>query len=93
MLDTFSLYYEELQKPQNVVGRPNKMAKTTNEAQKPSKKYNKTRAEHYKDIAIFVLVTAIVAFTAGLQFANSNNAKIQSAVKAVTPSASAEPSK
>ena len=78
-----------------VVGRAEQMPKTTNEAQKPSKKYNKTRAEHYKDIAIFVLVTAIIAFIAGLQFANSNDAKVQAAVQALTPvvSATTEPSK
>lgn len=89
----FNLFYEDLQQPQKRGGKDSKMSKTTNEAQKPSKKYNKTRAEHYKDIAIFVLVTAIIAFTAGLQFANSNNAKVQAAVQALTPVVSAETSK
>lgn len=88
------MYYEDLQQPQKRGGKDSKMSKTTNpEAPKASRKYNKTRAEHYKDITIFVLVTAIIAFIAGLQFADSNNAKVQAAVQAVTPVVSAEPSK
>lgn len=88
----FNLFFEDLPKTAKAVGRTrvNPVSKSTNEATKPSKKYAKSRAEHYKDIAIFVLVTGIIAFVAGVQVANSNNAQIQEAVKALAPSASAE---
>lgn len=69
-----------------------KMTKSTNtsEAPKVSKKYAKTRGEHYKDIVIAVLVTAIIAFGLGVKVQADRNAQIASAVKsAVTPTATA----
>jgi uncharacterized protein HemX len=60
------------------------------EPAKPAKKYTKTRGEHVKDILIAVLVTGILAFIAGMYFANQQNSRITSAVKAVAPSASAQ---
>ena len=92
-MDTYKMHFEDLPtKNRKAVGRPKvkTMAKTTNEAQKPSKKYAKSRAEHYKDIAIAVLITGIVAFIAGAQFASSHQAEIDRAVQAVTPTAQAE---
>lgn len=75
-------------------GKVNKMTKTTvNEAPKASKKYAKTRGEHYKDIVITILVTAIVAFICGAVFQSKQQNAINTAVKAVAPSASAEASK
>lgn len=55
--------------------------KLTNEP-KSSKKYAKTRGEHYKDIVIAVLVTAVIGFVAGMHFSNSQHAQTEQAVKA-----------
>lgn len=55
------------------------------ETPKVSKKYAKTRAEHYKDIAIAVLLTGIFAFAGGVYFSGKQNAAITKAVSAVTP--------
>ena len=64
------------------------------EAPKASKKYAKTRGEHYKDIVIAVLVTAIIAFGLGVKIQANRNAEIAKAVsQAVTPTANAEASK
>lgn len=64
------------------VGRVKEMTKSTstNEAPKASKKYQKSRGEHVKDILIAVLITGVVAFIGGMQFANDQNAEVQSAV-------------
>lgn len=66
------------------------MSKTiqTNEA-KPTKSYRKTRGEHYKDIVIAILVTAVIGFVAGMHFSNKHNAEVQSAVKAAQTTAQA----
>ena len=71
------------------------MSKNTNtEVVKVSKKYAKTRGEHYKDIVIAVLVTAIIAFGLGVKIQANRNAEIAKAVsQAVTPTANAEASK
>lgn len=68
---------------------PNKST-TNSEAPKASRKYTKTRGEHYKDIVIAVLVASIIAFVGGMHFSNQQNGKIANAVKAVAPSASAQ---
>ena len=75
------------------VGRAKMPKSTNNEAPKASKKYAKTRGEHYKDIVIAILVTGIIAFIGGAMFANSNQAKIDAAVSAVQPVANAEAKK
>jgi len=75
----------ELNKITPRVGKTKQMAKTTNEAQKPAKRYAKTRTEHYKDILIAVLVTGIVAFIAGSRLTANNNQKIVDAVNSVIP--------
>lgn len=69
-------------KPERV-GRV-KMTKTisTPEAPKASKKYQKSRGEHAKDILIAVLITGVVAFVGGTMFANKQNARVEQAVKA-----------
>ena len=65
------------------------MPKTTNEA-KTSKKYAKTRGEHYKDIVIAILITSIIAFIGGMQVAKANQEAIDRAVSAVQPKVEAE---
>ena len=53
--------YIPLSKPKRVE-RVKSMTKTTNNVEpKSSKKYAKTRGEHYKDIVIAILVTSIIA--------------------------------
>jgi hypothetical protein len=76
------------------VGRAIKMPNNNKTAEpKAVKKYAKTRGEHYKDIVITILVTAIIAFICGAVFQSKQQNAINTAVKAVTPSASAEASK
>lgn len=66
-------------------------ATTNTEAPKASRKYAKTRGEHYKDIVIAVLVAGIIAFIGGMHFANTQHSQVAQAVKAaVTPSVSAQ---
>lgn len=79
-------------------GKGNKMPnnKTTSAevSKAPRAKYAKTRGEHYKDIVIAMLVTAIIAFIGGMHFSNSQHSAINSAVKAaLAPSASAQAAK
>lgn len=84
-LADFKLEFEDLPQKTRKSGKDSKMSKSTNtESSTPKKKYAKTRGEHYKDIVIAVLVTSIIAFVCGMQFANSNNAKVSEAVNAVT---------
>lgn len=92
-LASYKLEYEDLPRKTRKGGKDMKMSKTTNnEAPKASKKYQKTRGEHYKDIVIAVLITGIVAFVAGVQFANGQQATVTEAVQA-SVSAEAEASK
>lgn len=75
------------------VGKDNKMSKnsTTQEAPKSARKYAKTRGEHYKDIVIAILVTAIIAFGLGVKIQSDRSAEVASAIKnAVVPAANAE---
>lgn len=58
------------------------MSKNQPTNEKPAKRYTKTRGEHIKDILIAVLVTLVIGFIAGMQFANKQAAEVQSAVKA-----------
>lgn len=73
------------------VGRVKSMTNkpTTTEAPKASKKYAKTRGEHYKDIVIAVLIAGVIAFIGGMHFANQHNAEMQTAVKAAAIAAPA----
>lgn len=52
-----------------------------------AKVYEKSRTEHFKDIVIAVLVTAVVCFVGGVSYANAQHnateTKVQSAVEAV----------
>lgn len=61
----------------------------TKEAPKASRKYSKTRGEHYKDIVIAVLVTSVIAFIGGMHFSNSQHAETAKAVQAATVQATA----
>lgn len=84
-------YIETPVKQPERVGKVKHMTKqsTTNEP-KSSKKYAKTRGEHYKDIVIAVLVTSIVAFGLGVKVQANRNAEIAKAVsQAITPTAQA----
>lgn len=74
-------------------GKGQKMPKTTASEPKSSKKYAKTRGEHFKDIVIAILITSIIAFVGGMQFAEGNQAEIDRAVKAAQPTVQAEPVK
>lgn len=76
-------------------GKDSKMSKTIKETPvaKTRKVYNKTRGEHFKDIVIAVLITGIVAFIGGAVFQSKQHNAINTAIKAVTPSAHAEASK
>lgn len=97
-LAEYPLKFEDIPQKQHKIskarkgGKDSKMSKTTKElpVAKFRKSYSKTRGEHFKDIVITILVTAIVAFVAGSMFADKQQARIDQAVKAVTPTASAE---
>ena len=83
-LSEFKSYYEDLAPPKFKLitrkgGKASKMSKETTPT-KTARKYTKTRVEHLKDIVIVVLVTSIMAFVAGMQFADGQNAKTVQAV-------------
>lgn len=83
-LSDHKLHYEDLPpKTPKAVGKVKKMAKNTNTPEQATskKKYAKTRGEHFKDVVIAVLVASIVAFIGGMQFANRQNAEVNSAVE------------
>lgn len=64
--------------------------KTTNaEAPKASKKYQKSRGEHAKDILIAVLITGIVAFVGGMVFQGKQQNAVNAAVRALSPTVEA----
>lgn len=54
------------------------------EVVKSTKRYQKTRGEHAKDIVIAVLITAVVAFIAGASYQSNQQEAIDSAVKSAT---------
>lgn len=82
-----------MKKPERV-GRAKPMPnKSTNEASKPAKRYQKTRGEHYKDIVIAILITAVIAFAIGMRFSNNQHAQVEQAVKAATVSTPVEAKK
>lgn len=86
----------ELVKPERVGRISEKMSKnnTTPTAEAPkatSKKYAKTRGEHFKDMLIVALIVGIIAFVGGMHFANQQNSRVANAVKsAVAPTVSAQ---
>lgn len=92
-LEAYTLKYEELPYTVKSGGKGQKMTKTSKAEVVPAKTYNKTRGEHLKDMVIVALVFSIIAFIGGMQFAKSNQAQIDKAVQAVTPSAEAQASK
>ena len=57
-------------------GKGQEMPKLTSTEPKSSKKYAKTRGEHYKDIVIAILVTAILAFMVGMRFADQQHKEL-----------------
>lgn len=70
----------------NRVGRTftkmSKEAKTVEvSAPKVKAKYAKTRGEHFKDIVIAILVSAVIAFVAGMNFQGKQQDAINTAVK------------
>lgn len=92
MMDRFKVYFEDVpQYKRNTRkgGKGIKMSKTT-ELPTSKKKYAKTRGEHVKDLLIAILITAILAFVAGVRYANSNHAAIDKAVQAIQPVAEAK---
>lgn len=90
-LADYRLEFEDLplKIPQMSGGKDSKMSnKTTNvEAPKASRKYAKTRGEHFKDILIAVLVTSVVAFVAGSVYANGQHKATAQAVQQATAQA------
>ncbi len=84
-LNAFDMEYEvtPINQTPKVVGKVNKMAKTTNTPEQATskKKYAKTRGEHFKDVVIAVLVSSIIAFVCGMQFANRQTAELNLAVE------------
>lgn len=93
-LDAYALQFEDMPLHKNPirVGRVNKMTKsaTTQEAPKVKSKYAKTRGEHVKDMLITALVVGIIAFIGGMTFQSKQQGAIDTAVKAVSPSVSAQ---
>lgn len=85
-LEAYKLNYEDLTPKTRKGGKVIKMAKTTNTPEQATskKKYAKTRGEHIKDVIIAMLVTGIVAFGFGLQFASAQEARVNQAVEAAT---------
>lgn len=82
-------------KPYNITrkgGKGDKMSTKKQEVPtaKTRRVYSKTRGEHYKDIVIAILITAIIAFICGAVFQSKQQGAIVAAVEAVTPSAQAE---
>lgn len=75
--------YSKIKKSKRTKGI-NKMAEDKAPKQK---RYTKTRGEHYKDIVIAVLVTAIVSFIVGVQYADNKQAEIDKAVSRVEQTA------
>lgn len=68
-----------------------KVGKTTPvEVSKTSRKYTKTRGEHYKDIVIAVLVSSVVSFMVGMHFCNQQQKQVDQAVKAAQTTAEAK---
>lgn len=62
---------------------PNKNQTNQADTSKPAKKYAKTRGEHLKDIVIAILIAGILAFVAGMHFANAQHEQVSKAVAAV----------
>ena len=90
-LDSYPLYYEDINPTTRKGGKDSKMSKNTKQVESPTAKtYNKTRGEHVKGIVIAILVTAIIGFVGGMQFTEKQNAKVSEAVNAVTATQTAE---
>lgn len=92
-LDSYQMQFEDMPRRPARVGRTlTKMSKTTNtpEARQPKAKYAKTRGEHTKDLVIAVLVAGIIAFIGGMTFQSKQQGAIDTAVKAVQPTAAAQ---
>ncbi len=84
----YKLEYEDLPLKTRKSGKDSKMSKSNQVSEsKGSKKYNKTRGEHFKDIVIAVLVTAVVAFVAGSVYANGQHTATAQAVQQATAQA------
>lgn len=85
MLDDYKLEYEDMNPTLKLStrkgGKVNKMTKnnTTPEV-KQSKKYTKTRGEHFKDLVIVALVVTIIAFIGGMQFQKSHDSEVRNAM-------------
>ena len=90
-LDGHKLHYEDMPAKKYKISKTQKGGKASKMTKE--KQYNKTRGEHYKDIVITILVTAIVAFIAGVQYQSAQHEAVKSAVDAVAPSVKAEPAK
>ncbi len=74
--------YEDLPQKTRKSGKVKTMTKQNNTEPKSSKKYAKTRGEHYKDIVIAVLVASVVSFAVGMHFCSNQQKQVNQAVKA-----------
>lgn len=63
---------------------------TQPEVKAPKAKYSKTRGEHIKDVIIAMLVTGIIAFSAGIWFNEGKHKEIETAVKGAQTAAPVE---
>lgn len=93
VLSGYSLYYEDLPKKKTNARKSRKDIKMSKEATKQAKSYKKTRGEHIKDIVITILVTAVIAFIAGANYQNKQQAKIDTAVHHAVSNQSTAPAK
>lgn len=84
-LSNFKLEFEDVPPNTRKGRKDHQMSKATAPAEyKSAKRYTKTRGEHYKDIVIAVLVTAVAAFIVGAHYANAQHAATDRAVQAAT---------
>ena len=101
ILADHKLHYEDMPRKQynkkintRKGGKDSKMSKEQKVTEvKSSKKYAKTRGEHYKDIVIAVLITSIVAFGLGVKFQSNRNAEMQRAVESAKTTQTVEEAK
>ena len=92
VLDGYTLKYEDMPKKKyNLIKKETRKMSKKQEVPtaKVKKSYSKTRAEHYKDIVIAVLVTGIIAFMLGANMQSKQQTALIDAVQALTPTASA----
>lgn len=102
-LNNYPLEYEEEAKKRPLARRKTKPKKKVTSPlvrkviemakQAKASKYAPTRLEVAKTVTIAVLVTSVVAFVAGMQFQQGQEAEVRGAIEAATKTVQAEPAK